>query len=138
MLQNNDPILTPGSNCNLATFTEYCVVKESMVAKIDKTLPLEVISLFGCCIPTGYGAAANVAKVHRGSSCAVWGLGAVGMAVVLGCKEMGAEVIIGIDINSDKFYMAEKFGCNQFINPRETTEQIDNVIKKLLSNKFFS
>ncbi|CAG2108449.1 unnamed protein product [Medioppia subpectinata] len=125
------PVLTPSTNCNLATFAEYCIAKQSMVVKIDKTLPLDVMSVFGCALPTGYGAAANVAKVHAGSTCAVWGLGAVGMAVVLGCKLMGANVIIGLDINSDKYETAKQFGCNQFINPLDTTESTDAVIKSI-------
>src|SRR6185437_2552697 len=94
-------------------------------------------SLFGCSLPTGFGAAANVAKVHAGSTCAVWGLGAVGMAVVLGCKLMGANVIIGIDINSEKYDTAKQFGCNQFINSKEATEPTETIIRNIFSNTLF-
>lgn len=126
--------MTPSTNCNLVTFCEYAVVKEPMVLVIDNSLPLDVMSLFGCCVPTGFGAAANVAKVHAGSVCAVWGLGAVGMAVVVGCKQMGAKVIIGIDINPDKYETAKQFGCNEFINPNETGEPIELQIRRLSGN----
>lgn len=59
--------------------------------------------LLGCGVPTGYGAALNTAKVEPGSTCAIWGLGAVGLAVIYGCKKAGAKRIIGIDINPSKF-----------------------------------
>ena len=101
---------------------------------IDKTLPLDVMSLFGCSIPTGFGAAANVAKVHSGSVCAVWGLGAVGIAVVLGCQQMGAKLIIGIDINAEKYETAKQFGCNTFINPNASKEPIEEQIRLLSGN----
>lgn len=104
-----------------------------MVAKIDKSLPLDVMCLLGCALPTGYGAAANVAKVHPGSTCAIWGLGAVGMAVVLGCREMGANLIIGIDINADKQELAKQFGCNHFINSNENKNRTEDLIKKISS-----
>lgn len=57
----------------------------------------------GCGVSTGYGAALNTAKVESGSTCAIWGLGAVGLAVALGCKKAGAKRIIGIDVNPNKF-----------------------------------
>lgn len=59
--------------------------------------------MLGCGVPTGYGAALNTAKVEPGSSCAIWGLGAVGLAVALGCKAAGATRIIGVDVNESKF-----------------------------------
>lgn len=59
--------------------------------------------LLGCGISTGYGAALNTAKVESGSTCAIWGLGAVGLAVAMGCREAGAKRIIGIDVNPKKF-----------------------------------
>lgn len=69
---------------------------------LDKA-PLEKVCLLGCGISTGYGAALNTAKVEPGSICAVWGLGAVGLAVIMGCKKAGASRIIGVDINPKKF-----------------------------------
>ena len=67
------------------------------------------VCLLGCGISTGYGAALNTAKVEKGSTCAVWGLGAVGLAVLMGCKEAGAARIIGVDINPDKFETGKHF-----------------------------
>jgi len=61
------------------------------------------VCLLGCGVPTGYGAALNTAKVEEGSNCAIWGLGAVGLAAAMGCRAAGAKRIIGIDINPDKF-----------------------------------
>lgn len=59
------------------------------------------------------------ASVHPGSTCAVWGLGAIGLSTTLGCKAAGAKRIIGVDINSDKREFAQKFGCTEFINPKD-------------------
>lgn len=59
--------------------------------------------MLGCSVPSGYGSAVKTAKVERGSTCAIWGLGGVGLACALGCKDSGAAKIIGIDINSEKF-----------------------------------
>lgn len=63
--------------------------------------------MLGCGVPTGYGAVLNTAKVTAGSSCAIWGLGAVGLAAAFGCKQAGAKRIIGIDVNSCKFELGK-------------------------------
>lgn len=73
--------------------------------QINPTADLKKVSLLGCGVSTGYGAALNTAKVEKGSTCAVFGLGAVGLAVVMGCVSAGAKRIIGVDINEDKFEM---------------------------------
>lgn len=70
---------------------------------MDEAAPLDKVCLLGCGISTGYGAALNTADVEPGSTCAIWGLGAVGLAVAMGCRERGASRIIGVDINPDKF-----------------------------------
>lgn len=90
-----------------STFSEYTVVSDISLCKIDPGAPLEKVCLLGCGIPTGYGAALNTAKVEPGSVCAVWGLGAVGLAVGMGCKKAGASKVYGIDINSGKFEIAK-------------------------------
>lgn len=82
-------------------------------------------------MPTGYGAALNTAKVEPGSTCAIWGLGAVGLAVALGCKEAGASRIIGIDLNPEKFLQAKTFGCTEFVNPKDHTRPIQDVLIEL-------
>jgi S-(hydroxymethyl)glutathione dehydrogenase/alcohol dehydrogenase len=73
----------------------------------------------GCGISTGYGAVLNTAKVEKGSTVAVWGLGAVGLAVVMGAVKAGASRIIGVDLNPDKFGVAKEFGCTDCVNPKD-------------------
>lgn len=80
-----------------------------MFHQVDKTAPLEKVCLLGCGIPTGYGAALNTANVESGSNCAIWGLGTVGLAVAMGCRERGAARIIGIDINPSKYEVGKTF-----------------------------
>ncbi|KXJ76169.1 alcohol dehydrogenase class-3 [Aedes albopictus] len=111
-----------------STFSEYTVVAEISLCKIDETAPLEKVCLLGCGIPTGYGAALNTAKVEKGSSCAIWGLGAVGLAAAMGCKAAGATRIIGVDINPEKFKLGEKFGCTEFVNPNDYDKPIQQVL----------
>jgi S-(hydroxymethyl)glutathione dehydrogenase / alcohol dehydrogenase len=82
------------------------------------------VCLLGCGISTGYGAALNTAKVEAGSTCAVWGLGAVGLAVIMGLKDAGAKRIIGIDINPSKFPLATGFGATEFVNPLELKDKV--------------
>lgn len=102
-----------------STFSEYTVVAAISLSKVNPAAPLDKVCLLGCGIPTGYGAALNTAKVEKGSSCAIWGLGAVGLATAMGCRKAGASRIIGVDLNSDKFKVAEKFGCTEFVNPND-------------------
>ena len=86
-----------------STFSEYTVLPEISVAKIAKEAPLSKASVMGCAVPTGMGAVRNTAKVEAGATVAVFGLGAVGMAVIQGAVMNGASKIIGIDINTAKF-----------------------------------
>lgn len=109
-----------------STFSEYTVVAQISLCKINDKAPLEKVCLLGCGIPTGYGAALNTAKVEPGSTCAIWGLGAVGLAVIAGCKKAGASRIIGIDINPSKFDIAKQFGATDFVNPKEITKTIQD------------
>ncbi|BES87924.1 alcohol dehydrogenase [Nesidiocoris tenuis] len=111
-----------------STFSEYTVVAEISVAKVNKDAPLDKICLLGCGISTGYGAALNTAKVEPGSTCAIWGLGAVGLAVAMGCKAAGASRIIGIDLNPAKFDVAKEFGCTECINPKDHDKPIQEVL----------
>jgi len=114
-----------------STFSEYTVVAEISVAKVADNAPLEKVCLLGCGISTGYGAALNTAKVEPGSTTAVWGLGAVGLAVIMGCKAAGASRIIGIDINPDKFPTAKEFGCTEFVNPKDHQRPIQQVLVEM-------
>ncbi|XP_012276439.1 alcohol dehydrogenase class-3 isoform X2 [Orussus abietinus] len=111
-----------------SSFSEYTVVADISLAKIDPAAPLHSVCLLGCGISTGYGAALNTAKVEPGSTCAVWGLGAVGLAVAYGCKVAGASRIIGIDVNPAKFEGAKAFGCTEFINPKDYNKPIQDVL----------
>uniref|UniRef100_A0A3Q2NVK8 Enoyl reductase (ER) domain-containing protein n=1 Tax=Fundulus heteroclitus TaxID=8078 RepID=A0A3Q2NVK8_FUNHE len=111
-----------------STFSEYTVVKEIAVAKIDAAAPLDKVCLIGCAICTGYGAAVNAAKVEAGSTCAVFGLGAVGLAAVMGCKAAGAQRIIAVDINPEKFEKAKVFGATDVVNPKDHSEPVHEVI----------
>ncbi|XP_046584789.1 alcohol dehydrogenase class-3-like [Haliotis rubra] len=114
-----------------STFSEYTVVAEISVAKVDDGAPLDKVCLLGCGISTGYGAALNTANVDAGSTCAVWGLGAVGLAVIMGCKKAGASRIIGIDINPDKFETARQFGATEFVNPKDHERPIQQVLVEM-------
>lgn len=91
------------------------------LAKINPKAPLEKVCLISCGFPTGYGAAMNknAGGVRPGSTCAVFGLGAIGLAAVVGCKNAGAKRIIGIDINPSKFKVAQELGVTHCVNPND-------------------
>uniref|UniRef100_A0A2K5W0S5 Alcohol dehydrogenase-like C-terminal domain-containing protein n=1 Tax=Macaca fascicularis TaxID=9541 RepID=A0A2K5W0S5_MACFA len=114
-----------------STFSEYTVVADISVAKIDPLAPLDKVCLLGCGISTGYGAAVNTAKVEPGSVCAVFGLGGVGLAVIMGCKVAGASRIIGVDIHKDKFARAKEFGATECINPQDFSKPIQEVLTEM-------
>ena len=111
-----------------STFSEYTVLPEIAVARINKEAPLEKVCLLGCGVTTGIGAVRNTAKVRPGSSVAVFGLGGIGLAVIIGAVQAGAERIIGIDINPDKFAIAQQLGATDCINPRDYSEPIQQVL----------
>ncbi|XP_053559443.1 alcohol dehydrogenase 1 isoform X1 [Bombina bombina] len=114
-----------------STFSEYTVVPVDAVAKINDNAPMDKACLFGCGFPTGYGAAINTAKVEPGSTCAVFGLGGIGLSAIIGCRSAGATRIIGIDINSSKFEKAKAFGATECINPRDYNKPIQEVIVEM-------
>ncbi|KAG8593128.1 hypothetical protein GDO81_000734 [Engystomops pustulosus] len=111
-----------------STFTEYTVVDDIAVVKIHPDAPLDKVCLIGCAFSTGYGSAVNAAKVKPGSTCAVFGLGGVGLSVIIGCKVAGASRIIGIDLNSNKFPKAKEFGATECINPKDYDRPIHEVL----------
>jgi S-(hydroxymethyl)glutathione dehydrogenase/alcohol dehydrogenase len=115
----------------ISTFSEYTVARETQVAKVNPKATLDKICLIGCCLAQGFGAAQKMAGVTPGSSCAIFGLGAIGLATALGCRDAGAKRIIAIDTNPDKFEFAKKFGCNEFINPKD----LDIPIQKYFQNQ---
>eukprot|EP00753_Platysulcus_tardus_P001338 PLAT11283.1.p1 GENE.PLAT11283.1~~PLAT11283.1.p1 ORF type:complete len:397 (-),score=147.80 PLAT11283.1:104-1243(-) len=111
-----------------STFSEYTVLPEISVAKIATEAPLDKVCLLGCGITTGYGAALNTMKVEEGSTVAVFGLGAVGLAVIMGCVKAGASRIIAVDINEGKFPRALEFGATETLNPTASDEPVQKVI----------
>lgn len=115
-----------------STFSEYTVLPEISVAKVNKAAPLEKVCLLGCGITTGIGAVTNTAKVEAGSSVAVFGLGGIGLSAIQGAAMVGAERIIAIDTNPDKFEFAKQLGATDFINPLDTPDTpVQEVIVEL-------
>lgn len=114
-----------------STFSQYTVVSDVNLCKIDNDVNLERVCLLGCGFPTGYGAAINTAKVTPGSTCAVFGLGSVGLSALIGCKVAGASRIIAIDINSEKFTKAKALGATDCLNPRDQQKPIQEVILEM-------
>ena len=114
-----------------STFSEYTVLPEIAVAKINPAAPLDKVCLLGCGITTGIGAVLNTAKVQPGSTVAVFGLGAIGLSAVQGAVMAGAGRIIGIDLNPAKFELARQLGATDCVNPTEHTAPIQEVIVEL-------
>ena len=104
-----------------STFSEYTVVNEISLAKINPAAPHEKVCLLGCCVTTGLGAVHNTAKVKEGDTVAVFGLGGIGLAVIQGAVQAKAGRIIAIDTNPNKFILARAMGATDCVNPRTTT-----------------
>ena len=102
-----------------STFSEYTVVPEIALAKINKAAPLDKVCLLGCGVTTGIGAVLNTAKVEAGSSVAIFGLGGIGLSCIQGAVMAKAERIIAIDINPAKFEFAKQLGATDCINPKD-------------------
>ena len=102
-----------------STFANYTVLPEIAVAKIREDAPFDKVCLIGCGVTTGIGAVINTAKVEPGSNVVVFGLGGVGLNVIQAARMVGANMIVGVDLNPNKREMAEKFGMTHFVNPRE-------------------
>lgn len=111
-----------------STFAEHTVVPEISLAKISKEAPLEKVCLLGCGVTTGMGAVKNTAKVQEGDTVAVFGLGGIGLAVIIGAVQAKAGRIIAIDINEDKFEIAKKLGATDCVNPSKFDKPIQDVI----------
>ena len=116
-----------GTSC----FSQYTVLPTISLAKVSKEAPLDKICLLGCGITTGYGAVMNTMQVEPDSTVAVFGLGGVGLAAIMGAKMAGARRIIGVDINPAKFDMAKEFGATDVVNPQNFDEPIQDVIINL-------
>ena len=116
-----------------STFSEYTVVPEVSLAKVSKDAPLDKVCLLGCGITTGIGAVFNTAKVEEGSTVAVFGLGAIGLAVIQGARMANCSRIIAIDINPSKFEFAKQLGATECVNPNDYDDPIQQVIVELTS-----
>ncbi|KAK1587052.1 hypothetical protein Q3G72_009083 [Acer saccharum] len=114
-----------------STFSEYTVVHVGCVAKINPAAPLDKVCVLSCGISTGLGATLNVAKPKKGSSVAIFGLGAVGLAAAEGARISGASRIIGVDLNPKRFDEAKKFGVTEFVNPKDYDKPVQEVIAEM-------
>ncbi|KGL45599.1 S-(hydroxymethyl)glutathione dehydrogenase/class III alcohol dehydrogenase [Listeria newyorkensis] len=114
-----------------STFSEYTVIPEISLAKINPEAPLEKACLLGCGVTTGIGAVHNTAKVQAGDTVAVFGLGAIGLAVIQGAVQAKAGRIIAIDMNPDKFTLAKEMGATDFVNPKDHARPIQEVIVEM-------
>nr|XP_040242662.1 alcohol dehydrogenase 3 isoform X1 [Aegilops tauschii subsp. strangulata] len=142
-----------------STFSEYTVIHVGCLAKINPEAPLDKVCVLSCGISTGLGATLNVAKPKKGSTVAIFGLGAVGLAAMEGAKMAGAARIIGVDLNPAKYeqgticlrqnkdilvnivgwntehpvhyFSAKKFGCTDFVNPKDHTKPVQEVLVEM-------
>ena len=126
--KNGKPIL---HYMGCSTFSEYTVLPEIALARINPAAPLDKVCLLGCGITTGIGAVLNTAKVTPGSSVAVFGLGGIGMSVIQGAVMAKAGRIVAVDMNPEKFEMARALGATDFVNPKDHDRPIQDVIVDL-------
>jgi S-(hydroxymethyl)glutathione dehydrogenase/alcohol dehydrogenase len=102
-----------------STFAHHTVLPEIAVAKIREDAPFDKVCYIGCGVTTGIGAVINTAKVEAGANVVVFGLGGIGLNVIQGARLVGANMIVGVDINPARRELAEQFGMTHFVNPRE-------------------
>src|SRR5438094_5029229 len=102
-----------------STFANFTVLPEIAVAKIREDAPFDKVCYIGCGVTTGIGAVTNTAKVEAGAKVVVFGLGGIGLNVVQGCRMVGADMIVGVDLNPRRRELAERFGMTHFVNPSE-------------------
>src|SRR5450432_4918167 len=101
-----------------STFSNFTVVPEIAVAKIREDAPLDKVCYIGCGVTTGIGAVINTAKVEAGANVVVFGLGGIGLNVLQGARMVGANMIVGVDLNPDREALGRKFGMTHFVNPK--------------------
>jgi S-(hydroxymethyl)glutathione dehydrogenase/alcohol dehydrogenase len=107
-----------------STFANYTVLPEIAVAKIREDAPFEKVCYIGCGVTTGLGAVIYTAKVTPGSRVVVFGLGGIGLNVIQGARMVGAEQIIGVDLNPERQALAKKMGMTDFVNPKEVGKDL--------------
>ncbi len=101
-----------------STFSNFTVLPEIALAKVNPDAPFDKICYIGCGVTTGIGAVINTAKVEIGATAIVFGLGGIGLNVIQGLRLAGADMIIGVDLNNDKKEWGERFGMTHFVNPK--------------------
>ena len=111
-----------------STFSNFTVLPEIALAKVREDAPFEKICYIGCGVTTGAGAVAFTAKVEPGANVVVFGLGGIGLNVVQGARMVGADKIIGVDLNADREALGKKFGMTHFINPSD----VDDVVSAIM------
>ena len=112
-----------------STFSNFTVLPEIAVAKIREDAPFDKTCYVGCGVTTGVGAVTNTAKVQAGDNVVVFGLGGIGLNVIQGAKMVGADKIVGVDINPAKKEWGEKFGMTHFVNPTETKDVVAYLVE---------
>ncbi len=118
---DGDPVL---HYMGTSTFSNYIVVPEIAAAKIREDAPFDKVCYIGCGVTTGIGAVIWTAKAEPGCRAVVFGLGGIGLNVIQGLRMIGAEQIVGVDINPSKRAIAEKFGMTDFVNPQEVGKDL--------------
>ena len=118
---NGDPVY---HYMGTSTFAQYTIVPEIALAKIRQDAPFDKVCYIGCGVTTGIGAVINTAKVEAGANVVVFGLGGIGLNVIQGARMVGANMIIGVDINVNKRELAEKFGMTHYVNPTEVGDEV--------------
>ena len=112
-----------------STFANHIVVPEIALAKIRNDAPFEVVCYIGCGVTTGVGAVIFTAKVEAGANVVVFGLGGIGLNVIQGARMVGADKIIGVDLNPGREAMARKFGMTHFVNPTSVANVVDEIVQ---------
>jgi S-(hydroxymethyl)glutathione dehydrogenase/alcohol dehydrogenase len=112
-----------------STFANHIVVPGIALAKIREDAPFDTVCYIGCGVTTGVGAVLFTAKVEAGANVVVFGLGGIGLNVIQGAKMVGADKIIGVDINPKREAMARRFGMTHFVNPKEVGNLVDHLVQ---------
>jgi len=112
-----------------STFSNYIVVPEIALAKIRNDAPFDKVCYIGCGVTTGVGAVIFTAKVEAGANVVVFGLGGIGLNVIQAARMVGANKIIGVDLNPRREAMARKFGMTHFVNPSEVENVVDHIVQ---------
>ncbi|UCE31721.1 MAG: alcohol dehydrogenase catalytic domain-containing protein, partial [Burkholderiales bacterium] len=112
-----------------STFANYTVVPEIALARIREDAPFDKVCYIGCGVTTGIGAVINTARVEPGANVVVFGLGGIGLNVIQGARMVGANMIVGVDINPARRAMAEKFGMTHFVNSAEVQDLVAHLVE---------